>query len=255
MSKAEQVKIDEPKHWLDVLRSPTDPSLIKTREGYRDRQGNMVMLNYVEWHTVADILDDVLADKWGFEIVKMECPGDMVIVQGRLTIELAHDDGTPYQVTRDGVGVGKSNNELGVKAAASDSLKRAAVLFGIARDLYEKEPPAHEQEAPRPPTQQPRQYTDTRQYTGDPVNARGPQPSGNSRTPDTRASTPDDFPLNPVSQNMSDLVSAKQLGMIRALARDKQVDPDDECRGVMNCKAAELTRRAASALIQHLQSM
>ena len=40
-----------------------DPNFIKTREGWTDRQGNMHMVEYVEWHTVADILDRV-APTW-----------------------------------------------------------------------------------------------------------------------------------------------------------------------------------------------
>jgi len=50
-------------------------------------------------------------------------------------------------------------------------------------------------------------------------------------------------------------VTAKQLGMIRAIAREIGVDPDEECNNVMSCKTDELSRKAASALIQHLQDM
>lgn len=59
---------------------------------------------------------------------------------------------------------------------------------------------------------------------------------------------------NPIARSLSDLVTAKQLGMIRALAREKGLDPEDECGKVFkNCKTDELSRKAASALITHLQ--
>jgi hypothetical protein len=43
--------------------------------------------------------------------------------------------------------------------------------------------------------------------------------------------------------------------MIRAIAREIGVDPDEECNEVMNCKTDELSKRAASSLIQHLQDL
>ena len=63
------------------------------------------------------------------------------------------------------------------------------------------------------------------------------------------------FPQNPVARSLSDLVTAKQLGMIRAMAREIGVDPDEECNGAMQCKTDELSKKAASAFIQHLQDM
>jgi hypothetical protein len=48
---------------LRELRRNVDPKLVKQREGWRDRNGNVQMVDYVEWHTVADILDD-LAPNW-----------------------------------------------------------------------------------------------------------------------------------------------------------------------------------------------
>jgi hypothetical protein len=50
-------------------------------------------------------------------------------------------------------------------------------------------------------------------------------------------------------------VTAKQLGMIRAIAREIGVDPDEECNNLMQCKTDELSKKAASAMIQHLQDM
>ncbi|MEJ7846612.1 MAG: Rad52/Rad22 family DNA repair protein [Pyrinomonadaceae bacterium] len=198
---------------LKELRKNVDPHLVKQREGWRDRNGRVQMVDYVEWHTVADILDQT-APNWGHSIKEMREVGEIMTVTVAITI-----DG----VTREGIGTGLTRTEMGIKKAEHDALKRAAVKFGIARELYRKEFDAIEREE--------------------------------TVKPAISAAADGGFPSNPVSQNMSDLVTAKQLGMIRALARDNHVDPDDECMTVMNCTCAELTRRAASALIGHLQEM
>jgi len=65
----------------------------------------------------------------------------------------------------------------------------------------------------------------------------------------------DGFPANPIARSLSDLVTAKQLGMIRAFSREIGIDPDTECQTVMQCKTDELSKKAASALIQHLQDL
>lgn len=58
---------------------------------------------------------------------------------------------------------------------------------------------------------------------------------------------------DPLAKSMSDLVTPKQLGMIRALARESSLDPDEECQSVFRCKTDELSKRAASSFIDHLK--
>ena len=43
--------------------------------------------------------------------------------------------------------------------------------------------------------------------------------------------------------------------MIRAISRELNVDADEECTRPMKCKTDELSKRAASSFIQHLQEM
>lgn len=199
---------------LHELRKHVDPNLVKQREGWRDRNGNVQMVDYVEWHTVADILDET-APNWTHTIRAVQQIGDIFAVTVAITI-----DG----ITREGLGTGTAHSEMGIKKAEHDALKRAAVKFGIARDLYKKESDTIEREGAVPFDN---------------------QGSGGSN----------EFPNNPIARSLSDLVTAKQLGMIRAIAREMNVDPDEECQSVMNCKTDELSKRAASALIQHLQDM
>jgi hypothetical protein len=60
---------------------------------------------------------------------------------------------------------------------------------------------------------------------------------------------------DPLAKSMSDLVTPKQLGMIRALAREAGVDHDLECQDVFRCKTEELSKRAASSFIDHLKGL
>lgn len=191
---------------LRELRKNVDPDLVKTREGWRDRNGNVHLVDYVEWHTVADILDEN-APNWMHTVKDIRQIGDIFTVTVAITI-----DG----VTREGIGTGTADSEMGIKKAEHDALKRAAVKFGIARDLYKKESDTIEREGAIPPNN-------------------------------------DGFPANPIAKSLSDLVTAKQLGMIRAISREIGMDADEECQTVMQCKSDELSKRAASSFIQHLQ--
>ena len=191
---------------LRALKQQVDPNVIKTREGWKDRQGNTHMVEYVEWHTVADILDRV-APTWQHAVRNVVQIGDMVAVTCAITI-----DG----VTREGVGTGTADTEMGIKKAEHDALKRAAVKFGIARELYQRESEVIEKEG---------------------------------------TAEPQAFPRDPLAKSMADLVTPKQLGMIRALAREAGVDVEEECQSVLRCKTDELSKRAASSFIDHLKGL
>ncbi|CAN5476660.1 hypothetical protein BH10ACI2_BH10ACI2_16500 [soil metagenome] len=192
---------------LSELRKTVDPNLVRQRAGRRDRNGNIHMVEYVEWHTVADILDKH-APNWGHTIKDIRPIGEIVTVTVAITI-----DG----VTREGLGTGKAASETGIKKAEHDALKRAAVKFGIARELYKREFDTIDHEETIPAVE-PRQY-------------------------DT------------VAKTLGDMVTAKQLNMIRAIGRETSIDVSYECTKMMNCRVDELSKRAASDLIEHLQNM
>jgi hypothetical protein len=199
---------------LRNLHQNINPELVKQRDGWKDRNGNVHKIDYVEWHTVADILDEK-APNWTHTVKDIRQIGNIVTVTVAITI-----DG----VTREGLGTGFADSEMGIKKAEHDALKRAAVKFGIARELYKKESDAIEREGAVPPT--------TPAYNND-----------------------GGFPANPVATSLMDLVTAKQLGMIRAIGREIGIDPDEECQTVLSCKTDELSKKAASSFIQHLQDL
>lgn len=192
---------------LRALKQQVDPNFIKTREGWTDRQGNTHMVEYVEWHTVADILDRI-APTWQHAVRNVIQLGDVAVVTAAITI-----DG----VTREGVGTGTAESEMGIKKAEHDALKRAAVKFGIARELYQRESEVIERQG--------------------------------------AAAQPGQMPRDPLAKSMADLVTPKQLGMIRALAREAGVDAEEECQSILRCKTDELSKRAASSFIDHLKGL
>ncbi|MGB9180999.1 MAG: Rad52/Rad22 family DNA repair protein [Pyrinomonadaceae bacterium] len=192
---------------LRALRQQVDPHVIKTREGWTDRSGNLHMVEYVEWHAVADILDRI-TPTWQHAVRDVRQIGDMAVVTAAITI-----DG----VTREGVGTGTADSEMGIKKAEHDALKRAAVKFGIARELYQRESDVIEKEGAAP--------------------------------------SPKEFPRDPLAKSMADLVTPKQLGMIRAIGREIGVDVEEECQTVLRCKTDELSKRAASSFIDHLKGL
>lgn len=193
---------------LKELRKTVDPTLIRQRAGRRDRDGHVHMVEYVEWHTVADVLDDN-APNWAHTVKDIRSIGDIVTVTVAITI-----DG----VTREGIGTGKAISETGIKKAEHDALKRAAVKFGIARELYKKEFDAIEQ-TDEPQVHEPKATAD------------------------------------PIAKSLGDMVTGKQLGMIRAIAREARIDAEAECSQMMRCGIDELSKRAASDLIEHLQNL
>jgi hypothetical protein len=198
---------------LKELRKNVDPNRLRQREAWRDRNGNVRTVDYIEWHTVADILDDS-APNWEHTVKDIRVIGDFVTVTVAISI-----DG----VTREGIGTGSAQSEMGIKKAEHDALKRAAVKFGIARDLYKKEFDAFERDETV--------IAHAAATVAEPVR----------------------FPSDPVAKTLAEMVTTKQLGMIRAIARENNVDADASCESVMKCKVSELSRRAASALIDHLQ--
>src|SRR5262249_39960270 len=99
------------------------------------------------------------------------------------------------------------------KGAASDALKKCASLLGIALDLYDSDSEIHGESA-------------------------GGQGS---------------CAFEPRPQTLGDLVTPKKLWMIRNMAREIGADPEKECKAKFNCALEEISKRAASMLIDQLK--
>jgi len=105
---------------LGILSAPTPPDEIKQRQGPGGRQ-----LDYVDARFVMDRLDEIGAENWQDQYVdrtngSVRC-GIGVLVEGEWIWKW--DVGTESDIESD-------------KGSYSDAFKRAAVKWGIGRDLY-----------------------------------------------------------------------------------------------------------------------
>jgi hypothetical protein len=120
-------------------------------------------------------------------------------------------------VTRCGVGVDSALDERGIKGAEHDALKRAAVKFGLARSLYSK---GHKKQKSAP--------------------------SGANRQTVAKEQK--------VTKE-NDGVTEKQLSAIYAIAKAKSLDAQLESMALFKCEPEQLSRSAASELIDHLRNV
>lgn len=105
---------------LDALSGPTPADQVKTRQGPGGRN-----LSYVDARYVMDRLDELGPENWQRDQRPI---GDRVACGIGINIE-----GSGWVWKWDGAG---DTDIEGDKGAFSDSFKRAAVNWGIARDLY-----------------------------------------------------------------------------------------------------------------------
>ena len=106
-----------------------------------------IQFSYVDARAVAQRLDDVVTPA-GWTFTSSVLPGTDV-VHGRLILSL----GDGLVTAREDYGYPNSErDEEPIKAAASDALKRCAVLFGIGRHLYGDNKPARSSGAGRNPS-------------------------------------------------------------------------------------------------------
>ena len=111
----------------EELRQPTPRNRVKFRVGFKSRdESQACMLGYVDARYVQDTLDDIVgADNWDLEYHEIRgglfCKITVTWPDGSTSSKM--DCGTETDVEKE-------------KGQASDAFKRAAVHFGIARDLY-----------------------------------------------------------------------------------------------------------------------
>lgn len=126
---------------------------------------------------------------------------------------------TIHGVTREGLGIGRVDSTTGILKAENEALKRAAARFGVARNLYLNE----------------------------------------ERIPQTESEDeeePELLPItfDPLPKTKGEMISLKQLSLIKALGKRAQMDPESICEATFHVKLIEISRRAASTLIQHMQT-
>ncbi len=116
----------------ELLEKPFAADQIKQRKGSFGDQ-----LDYIEAATVIQRLNDCFDAEWMFEISEHRILEQEVLVLGRLTargISKSQFGKSKITRARDDQSIISLGDDL--KAAASDSLKKCATLFGIGLHLY-----------------------------------------------------------------------------------------------------------------------
>ncbi len=140
-----------------------------------ERGDRALMVAYVDARWVAERLDDAADGDWSFTWENLGLLGDRITIKGILTV---------CGVTRQDVGEHMLQDRGNIdpyKSAVSDALKRAAVLFGVGRELYRMESqwvkkadgkypaPVHQKPPTRQPTQELTQEPEHEDWVNDPA--------------------------------------------------------------------------------------
>lgn len=214
------------------IQEPIDEKVIR----YMPKGGaNIPFVNITD---LKDVLDERAGfGNWSVYIKNEMVAGDYYVVT--VTLGITTDE---EALSQDGQGSEKVTKEdYGgfVASAYAQAFRRACESFGLGRELWRKEELGYASGGKS-------------DYRGNTSQQSAPK---QTFTPAKNDQGEIEFPSDPISKSLSDLVTAKQLGMIRAISRELGIDADEECNAVMKCRADELSKRAGSALIQHLQEL
>jgi hypothetical protein len=201
----------------DLLEKPFAPEQIKQRKGsFGD------VLDYIEGVTVVQRLNECLNGDWAFEVLDHRIYEEEVVVLGKLTLEgisKAQFGKSKITRTRDNKSIVSMGDDL--KAAATDALKKCATLFGVGLHLYFDAP-----------------QNGNGQHSNQQVRTNSHENGGDS------------------PGNDNGRLTAKQLSAIFSLAKGRQwsnKDVRDFTHEMFGKMPDFLTKREASAVIQHLQ--
>lgn len=182
---------------VEKLNAPTPKDAIKTRPG----KGKSGALRYVDARFVMERLDEAVGP-FGWTDSYRETDGGTVCT---ISITL---DGEVWVPKSD---VGTPSNIEGVKGRFSDAFKRAAVKWGIGRDLYEDE------------TEEPK-ATSTKRKSGKSKSGDAADTSGNSSSPkDSPDESSGDQSAPPVGGAG---LSQKQKGLLFSRLKELGVEGD-----------------------------
>jgi hypothetical protein len=215
-----------------LLEKPFEPSQIKQRQGNFGH-----ILDYVEGHVVTSRLNDAFDGNWSFEVVKYRIlkDTDEVLVLGKLTAEgvtkMAFGS-KEIERSKDTKAIVSLGDDL--KAACTDSLKKAASLFGVGLYLYSDQRPNGKPEEGHP------EIADKGSSTGNEKNQSGPK-----NEPAT-------------GDGNGGRLTNKQLAMIFGVGKSKGLqtkDIKDKALATFKKNLNFLTKEEASTFINALQSM
>src|SRR5438093_13670798 len=206
----------------ELLEKPFSPDQIKQREGlYGD------VLDYIAGAAVIQRLNEAFNAEWAFDILDHHIYEKEVVVLGKLTAQgIAKCQFGKSKITR--TKETKAEVSIGddLKAATTDAIKKCATLFGVALHLYFENGAADEKSSGT---------------TG---------PHNDSPSAASRGNT------KPKGESQNGRLTAKQLSAIFSLAKAKNwsnKDVRDFTQEMFGKMPDFLTKKEASAVIQHLQ--
>lgn len=199
----------------EVLEKPFEQELIKTRRGHSGKS-----LSYVEGMEYVRRLNEAFDGHWSFEVVEHQIMENEVIVVGKLTADSVvkvtfggssitrnHHTGEPMSIADD------------LKAAATDSLKKASSLLGLGLHLY------------------------------------GDRPTTSSSPPQNKVAL---VPPASSQTNAQKKLTERQLAAILAISRSQgwsRSTLDQHCRDTYGALPAKLSKSDASDLIDSLRAL
>lgn len=239
---------------LDILEKPFESEIIRTRRGQSGRS-----FSYVEGADYIRRLNLAFDGQWSFEVVDHTILDREVIVIGRLeaegitkvsfggsTITVNSQSGQPVSLADD------------LKAATTDSLKKAASLFGLG--LHLNSAPSDRSDGPepaqRPATKKKQKSTESRK--------KEEAPKKESTTPETEDSPKKREPRKAARPQHSDSqrtrgsLTERQLNAINAIARSLGWSPDKLSQHSEDGYGAvpeHLSKSQASEFIGELQKL
>ena len=225
LAKIESGALVSPERRLEAIRQIASQATPKDEIRWRDDGGRK--FPYTDPAYVIRTLNEAFGWDWDFDVdheelfyhndqpFEIKCRGKLTVRLGGQSVTKTQYGAAQIRMKKDGSGPVTIGDMY--KGAASDALKKCAAMLGIALDLYDSD-------------------SDIREGNG-----------GNR-------SQNDDEQFDPKPKVLADLVTPKQLWMIRSLGREAGIDADQECAALFEIGLEEISKRAASKLIDHLKS-
>lgn len=204
------------------LATPIPREMISSKQkGWDKKKDEPIIIEYANVTDLKDLLDERVG-LWTAIVTSFQQIGNSLCVVVRITIYAT--DGAFYS---DGTGIENlDTSSYGdpFSNAYAQAFRRACEGHGMGREMWRK--------------------SEHVEANSEPIDI--------SESPSDTQERPS---YDPVSKNLADMVTSRQLGMIRAISREADIDVDEECTRLLNCKVDELSKRAASDLIEHLQNL
>ncbi|HOX42939.1 MAG TPA: Rad52/Rad22 family DNA repair protein [Myxococcota bacterium] len=216
---------------MSILEKPFDPSVLKTRKGNFGQ-----VLSYAEGSEYVRRLNEAFAGEWSFEVLEHAIHENEVVVLGKLSaagvVKTAFGGSSITVHSETGERISLADD---LKAAATDSLKKACSMFGIGLHLYSDAAPTSKQP----------------KASGNGGNgSNGGNGNGNGRARAAQTSPSPSHSSSPGSNGAR--LTQKQLSALWSLGRKLQMTADDiRERAVQLFKQQpeHLSRADASSLI------